>query len=54
MKLFKDWPRFVAVALPPRHMVIAVSTADLPDPLLQLLPRLELRPSSGRCGVVGS
>ena len=35
MKLFKDWPRFVAVAFPPRHIVIAVNTADLPDPLLE-------------------
>lgn len=42
MKFFKDWPRFVAVAFPPRHMVIAVNTADLPDPLLQLFPRLAL------------
>ena len=40
MKLFKDWPRFVAVAFPPRHIVIAVNTADLPDPLL--FPRVRI------------
>ena len=37
MKLFRLWPRFVAVAFPPRHSVIAVKTALFPLPLWPII-----------------
>ncbi|KAF2716626.1 hypothetical protein K431DRAFT_234990, partial [Polychaeton citri CBS 116435] len=37
IKLFRLPPRFVAVALPPKHIVNAVSTALFPDPLWPIM-----------------